>query len=95
MKNDLYRKLVDLYAGQELPSELEAELEAAAKTDPALEKEMKEMRVTVDLLHSMNPPEFSQETYQRTLLKLYTRAAEARPTHTEEPHWQYRLPMQG
>lgn len=95
MNNELYRKLVDLYADGILPAELELEMEAQAQRDPDLAREMSSMRQTVDLIRSMDEPDFTAESYQRTLLKLYTRAGDVRPAAPDEAHWQYRLPMQG
>ena len=37
MKNELYNKLIDLYAGRELPQELEEELEMANQDEEKAE----------------------------------------------------------
>jgi anti-sigma factor RsiW len=95
MNNDLYRKLVDLYGGGELPSELEEELEAAAFGDPSLNHDMTTLRRTVDMLKNTPAPEFTEESYQRILMKLYARGAAIQPQSPEPAHLQYHLPMQG
>ena len=95
MNNELYKKLVDMYAGRELPAELEEQMEFAAFGDPELSHEMSTMRRTVDLLQSEPAPEFTEESYQRVLMRLYSRGVEVE-TKTQTPaHLQYHLPMQG
>ncbi len=95
MNNELYRKLVDLYAGRELPVELEDELEAAASQDQSLAHEMHTLRRTVDVLQGSSAPEFTEESYQRILMKLYARGADVQPKAEAPAHLQYYLPMQG
>lgn len=51
--NELYQKLVDLYAGDELPTELKDELESAALAEPQLAWEMQTLRSTVANLRSI------------------------------------------
>ena len=93
--NDLYNKLVDLYAGRELPSDLEAELEARASQDQELAHDMLTLRTTVDALHlSMDDVEFTEESYQRVLMKVYARGVEMQTAATPA-HLQYYLPIQG
>ena len=95
MNNDLYNKLVDLYAGRELPGELEKEMETAAVEDISLGRQMATLRQTVDTLHSDPGPEFTEESYQRILMKLYARGAAIQPKAPAPIHLQYHLPMQG
>lgn len=95
MNNELYRKLVDLYAGSELPVELEDELEAAAHQDQGLAHDMHTLRRTVEILHASPDPEFTEESYQRILMKLYARGADIQPKAEAPAHLQYYLPMQG
>lgn len=95
MKNDLYNKLVDLYAGKELPQELEEELELAAYTNPTLSHEMATLRRTVDMLQADQGLEFTEESYQRVLMKLYARGAVIESTTSIPLHLQYHLPIQG
>ena len=95
MNNELYNKLVDMYAGRELPAELEDQMELAAAGDPALNHEMTTLRRVVDTLHEINDVEYTEESYHRVLMKLYARGAEV---HTQAPtpsHFQYNLPLQG
>ncbi|MBX3119097.1 MAG: hypothetical protein KF784_08535 [Fimbriimonadaceae bacterium] len=95
MSTEFYRKLVDLYAGDELPEELEAELFKAAAEDPELRAEMKAMKRTVDLLHNEPAPEMTEESYQRILIKLYTRGVDVQPKSPTPEYLQYYLPIQG
>lgn len=94
MKMDLYNKLVDMYAGQELPTELEADLEVVAAENPALRQDMKSLRATVDTLKASSV-DFSEETYQRILMKLYARGAAVETRSPDPVHMQYQLPMHG
>jgi anti-sigma factor RsiW len=70
---ETYKKLVDLYAGHELTDELNAELESASLADPELAADMASLRLTVDALQSTPEPEFTEESYQRILMKVYAR----------------------
>lgn len=94
--DDLYSKLVDLYAGRELPTELEKELEARASQDADLANDMLTLRTTVDALHSsMDDVEFTEESYQRVLMKVYARGVEMQSNAPAPAHLQYYLPIQG
>ena len=95
MKNELYTKLVDLYAGKELPLELEQELEAAASQDESLASDMQSLRNTVEVIQSMPGAEFTEESYQRILMRLYARGADIQPKAQPPAHLQYYLPIQG
>ncbi len=95
MNNELYKKLVDLYAGHELPAELEDQMELAAAGDWALNHEMTTLRRVVDSLHSLDEPEFTEESYHRVLMKLYARGADIEPREPVSSHFQYHLPLQG
>ncbi len=60
MKKDLYMKLVDLYAGQELSTELSSELEEAAISDPELAYEMESFgKLLADVKKIMALKEFA------------------------------------
>ena len=95
MNNDLFKKLVDLYAGHELPSELEQDMESATADDNNLRFEMTSLRNTVDSLQGDPGPEFTEESYQRILMKLYARGAAIQPKAPAPAHLQYHLPIQG
>ena len=95
MSNDIYEKLVDLYAGRELTSELDQELHQAAETDLNLRREMQAMRTTVDTLRNDNSVSFTEESYQRILMKVYARGTEMQTRSQTPAHMQYQLPMQG
>jgi len=95
VNNELYKKLVDLYAGRELTSELDEQMEAAAADDLALGRDMATLRSVVDLLHSDAGPEYTEESYQRILMKLYARGAAIQPKAPSPLHLQYHLPIQG
>jgi hypothetical protein len=93
--NDLYEKLVDLYAGHELSDELEQDLTEFAEGKPAVKQEMRTLRKTVDLLHTEEAPEFTEESYQRVLLKMYARGVDIQKQTPDPYHLQYQLPIQG
>jgi hypothetical protein len=95
MSNELYKKLVDLYAGQELPAELQDQMEMAAFNDADLNHDMSTLRRTVDALRSIPEPEFTEESYQRVLMRLYARGVEIETKSPPPAHIQYHLPMQG
>ena len=93
MKNDLYQKLVDLYAAGELTEELEETLQAEAVVDSSLAHAMQHMRA-MNLRGQIPQPEFTEESYQRILMKLYFRGADIQPRSPEPAHLQYHLPIQ-
>jgi hypothetical protein len=95
LNSELLKKLVDLYAGRELPSELDDQMEAAAAEDSFLRADMVSLRGTVDSLHNDPGPEFTEESYQRILMKLYARGAAIQPKAPAPVHLQYQLPIQG
>jgi len=95
MNHDFYMKLVDLYAGGELTEELNDEMETAAMADRDLAADMMSMRNTVKALHSVETPAFTEESFQRILVKIHDKGADITPRSPEPPHWQYRLPIQG
>jgi hypothetical protein len=95
MSTEIYKKLVDMYAGRELPSELEDQMEMAAFHDAELSHDMATLRRTVDALHQVDSGEFTEESYQRILMRLYARGAAIEPAAPPPPHLQYHLPMQG
>jgi hypothetical protein len=95
MNSELYQKLVDLYAGRELPAELEDQMELAAFNDQALAHDMSTLRKTIDMVQADPGPEFTEESYQRILMKLYARGVEIQTNAPEPAHLQYQLPMQG
>ncbi|HWD37623.1 MAG TPA: hypothetical protein VG944_02160 [Fimbriimonas sp.] len=95
MNSDFYKKLVDLYAGRELPAELEDQMELAAFNDATLNHDMVSLRKTVDLLKTDRSVEFTEESYQRILMKLYARGGNIQPRSPEPAHLQYHLPIQG
>ena len=95
MNSELYTKLVDMYAGGELPEELESEMRKAALTDTELAVDMRSMRETVEGLHAIPKPEFTEESYQRILMRVYARGVEFSPKAPTPSHLQYHLPIQG
>lgn len=94
MKSDLYRQLVDLYAASELTEELEDTLRTESFANPELSHDMSTLRMTVDALRASDAPEFTEESYQRILMKLYFRGADIQPHSPEPAHLQYHLPIQ-
>jgi len=95
MNQDFYKKLVDLYAGHDLPSELEDQMEWAAFGNADLSHDMSTLRRTVEILRADSGPEFTEESYQRVLMKLYARGANIETKAATPVHLQYHLPMQG
>jgi hypothetical protein len=94
MKNDLYRRLVDLYAGDELPQELVEELETAAMDDKELAHDMFTLKRTVETLRSDPGPAYDEETEVRILLTMQLQVADFGPHQPSKPNWQYHLPIQ-
>ncbi|HEY3781358.1 MAG TPA: hypothetical protein VGL56_09770 [Fimbriimonadaceae bacterium] len=91
--NDLYNKLVDLYAGGELTEELEQELESKAFRDSDLAYEMSTLKKTVDIIQNAPDPTFTEESYQRILMKLYARGVELQTKSPDPAHLQFQLPI--
>ncbi|MCW5939025.1 MAG: hypothetical protein KF884_04205 [Fimbriimonadaceae bacterium] len=94
MKNDLYEKLVDLYAGGELPQETMEELEAAAMGDKDLAHDMFTLTRTVEALHADPGPVYDEETEVRILLTMQLQGAELDQRRQKGVDWQYHLPIQ-
>ncbi|MBA4292836.1 hypothetical protein C0431_07665 [bacterium] len=91
--NDLYRKLVDLYADDQLTEEMVAELTAAAKDDDILKSEMSTLKQTVDLLKTDSGPEFNESDYLRIIFRMQTAGADISFEERESHPGQYQLPM--
>lgn len=91
--NDLYRKLVDLYAGQELPEELALDLESAAATDEHLATDMATLTQTVNLLKAHPAPEFDERDFLRILFRMQTMGADISFEEAQSHPGQYQLPM--
>lgn len=91
MNQSFYQKLVDLYAGHELPEELEAEMQAAATDDPALAYDMKSMRQTVQLLRDTPQEGMSEVCSQRVLNKILEEAnlPEAKPDDRDQYRFRF------
>ncbi|MBS1717774.1 MAG: hypothetical protein JSS72_08585 [Armatimonadetes bacterium] len=94
-ERDFYTKLVDLYAGRELGKELEEDLLAYAEKDPALKQDMESLRSTVDVLRNQGGVDFTEESYQRVLMKIYSQGVEFEPRRQAPSYLQYHLPLQG
>lgn len=96
MNRELYKKLVDMYVGQELTEELMQEMKAFSQTDDELKQDMISLRATVDILQEMHHDvDVSEETHQRILLKLRSAGVQIENAAPEPQYWQYQLPMQG
>ncbi len=93
---ELLKKLVDLYAGDDLPAELKDELETAAFSDAALSQDMLTLKKTVETLRESPSPEFTDETYQRILIRIYNKGAHVEiPSMNYPTYLQLRLPIPG
>lgn len=97
--NELYKKLVDVYVGgdlgSEVPSDLGSILEAEAAKDAEVAQDLASMQATYQELMDMPAPEFTEESYQRILLKVYTRGGELQTKTPVASHLQFHLPLQG
>jgi hypothetical protein len=91
--SDLYRKLVDLYAGNELSEELANELQTAAGNDQSLATDMATLKQTVDLLRSDEGPEFNESDYLRIIFRMQTAGADISFAEEDRHPGQYHLPM--
>jgi len=91
--SDLYRKLVDLYAGNELSEELAYELKSAAGQDESLATDMATLKQTVDLLQSDEGPEFNESDYLRIIFRMQTAGADISFAEEDRNPGQYHLPM--
>lgn len=94
-ENNILNKLVDLYAGNELPQELKDELDVAARTDQELAFEMLTLTSTVDQLQRLEVPQMGEESFQRVLMKLYAAGVEPNTRSSEPVIFQHQLPIQG
>ncbi len=94
MNKDLYTRLVDMYAGQELTEELVEEIETAAMGDPELAHDLFSLRRTVDALQSIPPAPYTEETDVRIKLLMQMRGADVRSDEPQPSYWQYHLPIQ-
>ncbi|MBS1719131.1 MAG: hypothetical protein JST35_01655 [Armatimonadetes bacterium] len=94
MNNELYRKLVDLYAERALTEDVDAELERAAEGDEAMKADMRSLRAAVDQLHDLPAPQFTEESYQRILMKVYARGVEMQTRTPSPAYLQFPLPIQ-
>jgi len=95
MSKDIYQKLVDLYAGDELTEELKDELEARAMNDPGLSHDMLTLRNTVQRLQESDGVELTEEASQRILMKMRTKGVQVEQNSPDPAHLQYHLPIQG
>lgn len=94
MNKDLYSKLVDLYAGDELPTELKQEFEEQLAVDPELMLDAQTLQETVAAVRSIGSPVFGDETRNR-ILRTIEQRARIEPQRPIAPYLQYQLPMQG
>lgn len=95
MSKDIYSKLVDLYAGDELNEELKAELEARAQDDSEISQDMHSLRGTLLLLQQSGKAGLTEESSQRILMKMRTQGAQIEQNSPDPSHLQYHLPIQG
>lgn len=93
MNETFYRKLVDMYAGDELPTELAAEMDEAAKSDPSLRIDMDSLRRTLRVLKSLPEPELTEVCAQRILRKILDAAGVPADIPDAAAMRQYRFPF--
>lgn len=89
MNSSFYQKLVDLYAGEELPEELTLEMEKAAKDDEGLRNDMNSLRLTVHALQHSKTEGMTEVCYQRVLRRIMDEAN--MPEQRQADADQYRL----
>lgn len=94
MNKDLYSKLVDLYAGDELPTELKEDFEQRLSEDADLKAEALALQQTVAAIKSVSQPVFGDETRNR-ILRTIEQRARIEPQRPAAAYLQYQLPMQG
>lgn len=85
MTDELYEKLVDFYAGEELPQELQEEIEMAALRDPELGREMSSLKITVGLLQDLRQTPIDPESDQRIKALMCARGLDTRPQLAASP----------
>lgn len=95
MNESIYKKLVDLYAADELSTELMEELETAATTDTELRNDMASLKATVQSLRQSAAPEFTEDAFQRILIKMYRKGVDIQPQAPPATFMQLQLPIQG
>ncbi|MBS1705798.1 MAG: hypothetical protein JST40_07985 [Armatimonadetes bacterium] len=95
MNNNLYNKLVDLYAGDELPEELTEELVGESFKNTDLRHDMVSLKETVNILRTDPGAEFTDETFNRILMRMYTKGLEVKTRTPEPDHLQLKLPLSG
>lgn len=96
MNDETYRKLVDLYVDDQLPSELCEEIEEAAARNPDLAAEIESLEEARAFLRAAHPrPEMTEESFQRILMLMVARGADIRPRSAPPMHLQYQLPISG
>lgn len=95
MNNEIYKKLVDLYAGDELTEELTAEMDTRAMTDPELSHDMYTLKKTLELMRQSDDVRLTEESSQRILTKMRTKGALVEQNSPDPAHLQYHLPIQG
>ncbi len=91
-----YKKLVDLYAGSELPQELEQEMDFAAQSDSELKADMDSLKSIVQGLKESPTEPYTDDVHYRIQMKIqnWSDATISEPTNNSTI-WQFRLPMEG
>ncbi len=92
---NLYQKLVDLYAGDELPQELMDELETAALSDSKLAWEMQSLRTVVRHLQSIPAPTEIETSLQNVLNRLKDEGVDVAAQESKVVYLQHYLPISG
>ena len=95
MNEGIYKKLVDLYVGDELPEEIMEDLEARAMNDPELSHDMYTLRKALQALRENDDIRLTEESSQRILTKMRTAGARVEQNSPDPAHLQYHLPMHG
>lgn len=95
MQSNILIQLIDLYVGEELPTELMDEVEAMIKTQPDVAHDVRTLRATVAALKTCPVPRFEDGSFQSVLFKLYAAGVTPNSAKTEGGCIQYTLPIAG
>jgi hypothetical protein len=97
-QQDLYNRLVDLYADDELPQELKDELESEAYRNPQIASDMQTLKTTLTHLRALPSEEFTPMSFDKILNKLYAGGMKDPPVQVPDSntiYLQFNLPNSG
>lgn len=95
MTNEFYKKLIEVYVGGDLGTSVSKDLKQVVDGNEDLKQDLVEMQAAYNALRDLPTPEFTEESYQRILMKVYTRGGELQTRTPVPSHLQYHLPLHG